>query len=74
MRILKIPVGDFPGGPGVKNLICHSGEVNLIPGQRTKIPCALGQLSLCAETTEIAPSGAPESQPESLCAAMKDPA
>ena len=39
-NLKKIPVGDFPGGPGVKNLTCHSRDVNLIPGQRTKIPQA----------------------------------
>ena len=36
---------DFPGGPVVKNLPPSAGSAGLIPGQRTKIPHALGQLS-----------------------------
>ena len=38
---------DFPGGPMVKNLPSNVGDMGLIPGQGTKIPHALGQLSLC---------------------------
>ena len=37
----------FAGGPVVKNLPCNAGDAGLIPGQRTKIPHAAGQLSLC---------------------------
>ena len=40
---------DFPGGPVVKTPPCNAG---LIPGQGTKIPNALGQLSLSATTIE----------------------
>ena len=43
---------DFPGGPVVKNLPANAGDMGSIPGLRTKIPHALGQLSTCAETTE----------------------
>ena len=43
---------DFPGGPVVKNLPCNVGDIVLIPGGGTKIPHALGQLSLCTATTE----------------------
>ena len=32
----------------VKTLPCNAGDVGLIPGQGTKIPCAAGQLSPCA--------------------------
>ena len=28
---------DFPGGPLVKNLLCNSGDVGLIPDKGTKI-------------------------------------
>ena len=43
---------DFPGGPVVKNLSFNAGDVGLIPGWGTKIPNALGQLSLCATSRE----------------------
>ena len=32
--------GVFPGGPGVKNPPCNTGDTDLIPGQGTKIPHA----------------------------------
>ena len=35
-------VGDFPGGPVVKNLPYNAGDAGLIPGQGTKIPHAVG--------------------------------
>ena len=45
---LSKPCGrDFPGAPLVNNLPCSVGDVGLIPGQRTKIPHATVQLSLC---------------------------
>ena len=31
------PLGDFPGGPVVKNLPCNARNTNSIPGQGTKI-------------------------------------
>ena len=31
---------DFPGGPVVKNLSAHTGDMGLIPGPGTKIPHA----------------------------------
>ena len=37
--------GVFPGGPVVKNRPCSAGDVGLIPGQETKIPCALEHLN-----------------------------
>ena len=40
----------FPGGPVVKNLPSSAGDVGSIPGQGTKIPHTVGQLSLCAAT------------------------
>ena len=43
---------DFPDGPVVKNLLCNAGAVGSIPGQGTKIPHALKQLSLPTVTTE----------------------
>ena len=45
---------DFPGGPVVKNLPCNAGDTGSIPGQGTKIPHALGKLSLHAAITETA--------------------
>ena len=44
----------FPGGPVVKNPPCNVGDVGLIPGQGTKIPHAVGQLSPHAATRESA--------------------
>ena len=45
-------MGDFPGGPVVKNPPSNAGDMGLIPGQGTKIPHALGQLSPCTATRE----------------------
>ena len=45
-------LGDFPGGPEVKNLLCNAGDTGSIPGQGTKILYAIGQLSPHT-TTEI---------------------
>ena len=42
---------DVPGGPVVKNYPCNARDKGLIPGQRIKIPPAVGQLSLCDPTT-----------------------
>ena len=43
---------DFTCGPVVKNLPCNAADVGLIPGQGSKIPPAVEQLSLCTPTTE----------------------
>ena len=45
-------MGDFPGGPAVKNSLSNAKDVGSIPGRGTKIPHALGQLSLGATTSE----------------------
>ena len=45
---------DFPGGPVVKNPPFNAGDVGLIPGQGTKIPHAVRQLSPHAASTEPA--------------------
>ena len=45
---------DFPGGPVVKNPPSNAGDTGLIPGQGTKIPHAMGQLSPHATTIELA--------------------
>ena len=65
---------DFPGGPVVKNPPSNAGDVGSIPGRGTKIPHAVGQLSLNATTTEAACSRARVRQLESPCATIKDPA
>ena len=49
----KIDSRDVPGGSAAETLPCEAGDVGLIPGQRTKIPHALGQLSLCATTKTL---------------------
>ena len=50
----EISQQDFPGGPVVKNLPSNAGDPGSIPGWGTKIPHAMGQLSPCATTTELA--------------------
>ena len=45
-------LGDFPGGPGVKNLPWNAGDMGSIPGQGTKTPHATKQLSLHTTTRE----------------------
>ena len=42
----------FPGGPVTKNLPSNAGDNGLIPGRRTKIPQAAGQLSPNVAITE----------------------
>ena len=37
---------DIPGGPVVKNLPSNAGDIGSIPGQGTKIPHAVGQLTV----------------------------
>ena len=39
-------MSDFPGGPVIKNLPSNAANMGLIPDQGTKIPHAMGQLSL----------------------------
>ena len=41
----KTVLGNFPGGPVVKNPSCNAGDTDLIPGQGAKIPHAQDQLS-----------------------------
>ena len=49
---LEIWLGDFPGGPGVKNPPTNAGDAGLIPGRVTKITHAAGQVSSRATTRE----------------------
>ena len=44
---------NFPGGPVAKNPPYNAGDAGSIPGQGTKIPHAMGQLSPRATTTEL---------------------
>ena len=71
----KTVLGEFPGGPVVKNPSSSGGDAGSIPGRGTKIPHAVGQLSLHAATTEPTRSGACASQLErSPRAATEGPA
>ena len=47
--------GDFPGGPVVENPSSTAGDAGSIPGQGTKIPHVVGQLSPHTTTTEPVP-------------------
>ena len=51
-------MGDFPGGPVVKNSPSNAEDAGSIPSQGTKIPHAVGQLSPRAPTTNLTHSGA----------------
>ena len=42
---------DSPGGPVVRSPPSSAGDLALIPGRGTKVPHAVGQLSLQAATT-----------------------
>ena len=50
--VQRIMGRDFPGFPVVKNPPSNAGDVGSIPGRRTKIPHAAGQLSPHVATTE----------------------
>ena len=43
----------YPGGSDGKESDCNAGDVGSIPGQGTKIPYDLGQLSPCATKTWV---------------------
>ena len=62
LRLIKTWLRDFPGDPVVKNPPSNAGDVGSIPGWGTKIPHAMGQLSLQATTCL------------SLCASTREPA
>ena len=47
-----IRLGDLPGGPVVKNPHSNARDMGTTPGQGTKIPHAVRQLSLTCTTTE----------------------
>ena len=55
-----------------KNPPSNAGDAGSIPGQGTKIPRAMGQLSPRATTTDPAHSGAHAPQRESLSAAATE--
>ena len=55
-------VGDFPGGPLVKNPPSDAGDAGLIPAQGLRIPHASGQLSLRAATTVFCSEDPAQSQ------------
>ena len=46
----KSIVGTFPGAPLVKNSPSNARDLSSIPGQGSKIPHAMGQLSTCPTT------------------------
>ena len=64
----------FPGGLVVKNLPTNAGDTRSIPGQRTKIPHAMGQLSPQATTREAAHCNYQDLTLWSLCSATREEA
>ena len=58
----------------VKNAPCNAEVMGSTPGQGTKIPHAMEQLSLRVATAETVRARARTPQLDSLCIATKDPA
>ena len=56
---------DFLGDLVVKILLSSAGGASSIPGQETKIPQALGQLSLCTATNSLTACVPQENQAQS---------
>ena len=61
---------DFPGGPVVKNPPSNAGDASSIPSGGIKIPHAMGQLGLQAETIEptYSRAHAPQHEKPRACA------
>ena len=57
-------VGDFSGGPAVKNPPCNPGNMGFIPDLGTKMPHATEKLSLWAVSTKPSQSRAQSLGPE----------
>ena len=64
--------GDFPVGPAVKNPPSNTGDAGSIPGGRTNIQHAAGQLSPLATTTELAHPNERAHALWSLCATARE--
>lgn len=67
--VKSTPLGDFPAGPVVQNLPSEVAHVGSTSGWGTTIPCAMGQLSLSATTSEGCVP-----QPEKLVPRNEEPA
>ena len=65
----KGDIGEFLGGPAMKNPSSNAGDEGSIPSQGTEIPHASGQLSLLITTREK-PSGCSE-RSQTPCATTK---
>ena len=70
----QMVLGDFPGGPVVKNQPSNAGYVDSIPGRGTKIPRVAGQLSPCTTAREPMRSGACAPQLQSPRTTTTEPA
>ena len=57
----------------VKNPPCNAGDLDWILSCKSKIPHAVGQLSLCTVTTKLPCPGACEPQLEKLALCNEDP-
>ena len=49
----EVSLGDYTGGPVLKNPPCNAGDMGSNPGEGTKIPHAVDQLSPQAATAEL---------------------
>ena len=45
----NLKVGDFPGGPVVKNPSCNAGDIGSVPGKGTNIPHVVSNYRDCAQ-------------------------
>ena len=67
-------VGDFPGGPVVKNPPCNAGDMGSIPGRGTKIPHARERVSPHSGTTDaVHNSGVSDSRSHGLVSPWNSP-
>ena len=48
----EVSLGDYTGGPVLKNPLCNAGDMGSIPGEGTKIPHATERLSPGTATTK----------------------
>ena len=69
----EVSLGDYTGGPVLKNPLCNAGDMGSIPGEGTKIPHATERLSPGTATTKPECSKAYTPQLESSRAGAPKP-
>jgi len=69
----EVSLGDYTGGPVLKNPPCNAGDMGSNPGEGTKIPHATERLSPGTATTKLKCSKAYMPQLESSWAGAPKP-